>query len=46
MSIMKDNYISPLCWEILLRAEAIICASGQIRHITEEEDDSDWDNLY
>ena len=46
MSIMKDNYISPLCWEILLRAEASICASGQIQSMTEEVDDSEWGNLY
>lgn len=43
---MKDYYNRPRCWEILLRTEAYFCASGQIQSMTEEEDDSEWGNLY
>ena len=46
MSNMKDYYECPRSWEILLRSEAFICASGQIDRMTEEEDDTEWGDLY
>lgn len=47
MSNMKDYYECPRSWEILLRSEAFICASvpGQINPLTEEYDDSIWEEL-
>lgn len=46
MSNMKDYYECPRSWEILLRSEAFICASGQIDRMTEEDDDTEWGDLY
>lgn len=46
MSNMKDYYECPRSWEILLRSEAFICASGQINPLTEETDSEDWEDLY